>query len=155
MRREEMKMRSCERFSPPFIVKEIFAASRSGSTICRKSFFSAPSPPKGFTITISFLGRPVSHDLQQQPFVTHTHIAVGKKSQVLLLSTVFFLKSFFQRAQRCSLSQELLSKRRCAQRALFRGNDDNLQNYKASRIHLGSSGSVFPSASSVITRFCA
>lgn len=110
MRREEMKMRSWERFSPPFIVKEIFAASRSGSTICRKSFFPAPSPPKGFTITISFLGRPVSHDLQQQPFVTHTHIAVGKKNQVLLLSTVFFLKSFFQRSQRCSLTQELLSK---------------------------------------------
>lgn len=96
MRREEMKMRSGERFSPPFIVKEIFAASRSGSTICRKSFFPAPSPPKGFTITISFLGRPVWHDLQQQPFVTHTHIAVGKKNQVLLLY--------------CFLSQELLSK---------------------------------------------
>jgi hypothetical protein len=114
------------------------------------------------------LGRPVSHDLQQQPFVTHTHIAVGKKNQVLLLSTVFFLKSFFQRSQRCSLSQELLSKistllsfsrasfkdgDEAHNAPVFRGNDDNLQNQKASGIHLGSSGSVFPSTSSVSTRF--
>ncbi len=60
MRGEERRGEGKERaWLAPFIAYSILAACSIGSTIWTKIVFPAPCPPKGFTITNSFLGRPV------------------------------------------------------------------------------------------------